>query len=128
MFFPSGKPEPLVYHIPQEFFNALQHRLSLGSKKRRLPNFTTGGTTKPELLVFVLHQHYILQYSHFLLLLYFYSTIFQWGILYFLLHCIYFTAIITLQIEILHTKTYDKLITYDVLLRIKPVAPNLFAL
>ncbi|KAM3874169.1 uncharacterized protein C2orf42 homolog [Diretmus argenteus] len=37
----DGKPEPLVYHIPQEFFNALQHRLSLGSKKRRLPNTTT---------------------------------------------------------------------------------------
>ncbi|KAF3849288.1 hypothetical protein F7725_015785, partial [Dissostichus mawsoni] len=37
----DGKPQPLVYHVPQEFFNALQHRLSLGSKKRRLPNFTT---------------------------------------------------------------------------------------
>ncbi|KAM7368694.1 hypothetical protein PAMP_013006 [Pampus punctatissimus] len=37
----DGKPEALVYHIPQEFFNALQHRLSLGSKKRRLPNFTS---------------------------------------------------------------------------------------
>ncbi|XP_029921701.1 uncharacterized protein C2orf42 homolog [Myripristis murdjan] len=37
----DGKPDPLVYHIPQEFFNALQHRLSLGSKKRRLPNTTT---------------------------------------------------------------------------------------
>ncbi|XP_067340864.1 uncharacterized protein C2orf42 homolog isoform X2 [Channa argus] len=37
----DGKPQPLVYHIPQDFFNALQHRLSLGSKKRRLPNFTT---------------------------------------------------------------------------------------
>ncbi|XP_054612889.1 uncharacterized protein C2orf42 homolog isoform X2 [Dunckerocampus dactyliophorus] len=36
----DGNPEPLVYHIPQQFFNALQHRLSLGSK-RRLPNFTT---------------------------------------------------------------------------------------
>ncbi|XP_061554071.1 uncharacterized protein C2orf42 homolog isoform X3 [Phycodurus eques] len=36
----DGKPEPLVYHIPQHFFNALQHRLSLGSK-RRLPDFTT---------------------------------------------------------------------------------------
>ncbi|XP_061658043.1 uncharacterized protein C2orf42 homolog, partial [Syngnathoides biaculeatus] len=36
----NGKPEPLVYHIPQHFFNALQHRLSLGSK-RRLPDFTT---------------------------------------------------------------------------------------
>ncbi|XP_076613811.1 uncharacterized protein C2orf42 homolog isoform X2 [Chaetodon auriga] len=37
----EGKPQPLVYHVPQEFFNALQHRLSLGSKKKRLPNFTT---------------------------------------------------------------------------------------
>ncbi|XP_076140474.1 uncharacterized protein C2orf42 homolog isoform X2 [Alosa pseudoharengus] len=37
----SGKPEPLVFHIPQNFFNALQQRLSLGSKKRRLPNSTT---------------------------------------------------------------------------------------
>uniref|UniRef100_A0A3P8RW83 Chromosome 2 open reading frame 42 n=1 Tax=Amphiprion percula TaxID=161767 RepID=A0A3P8RW83_AMPPE len=37
----DGKPQPLVYHIPQEFFNALQQRLSLGSKKRRLPTFTT---------------------------------------------------------------------------------------
>ncbi|XP_075885604.1 uncharacterized protein C2orf42 homolog isoform X2 [Nelusetta ayraudi] len=37
----DGKPQPLVYHIPQEFFNALQQRLSLGSKKKRLPNFTT---------------------------------------------------------------------------------------
>ncbi|XP_033951305.1 uncharacterized protein C2orf42 homolog isoform X1 [Pseudochaenichthys georgianus] len=37
----DGKPQPLVYHVPQEFFNALQYRLSLGSKKRRLPNFTT---------------------------------------------------------------------------------------
>ncbi|TDH02305.1 hypothetical protein EPR50_G00171550 [Perca flavescens] len=37
----DGKPQPLVYHIPQEFFHALQQRLSLGSKKRRLPNFTT---------------------------------------------------------------------------------------
>ncbi|XP_056313047.1 uncharacterized protein C2orf42 homolog isoform X2 [Danio aesculapii] len=37
----DGKPEPLVFHIPQPFFNALQQRLSLGSKKRRLPNYTT---------------------------------------------------------------------------------------
>ncbi|XP_041666376.1 uncharacterized protein C2orf42 homolog isoform X3 [Cheilinus undulatus] len=37
----SGKPQPLVFHITQEFFNALQHRLSMGSKKKRLPNFTT---------------------------------------------------------------------------------------
>uniref|UniRef100_H3D7H3 Chromosome 2 open reading frame 42 n=1 Tax=Tetraodon nigroviridis TaxID=99883 RepID=H3D7H3_TETNG len=38
----AGKPQPLVYHIPQDFFNVLQQRLSLGSKKKRLPNFTTG--------------------------------------------------------------------------------------
>ncbi|CAG05248.1 unnamed protein product, partial [Tetraodon nigroviridis] len=37
----AGKPQPLVYHIPQDFFNVLQQRLSLGSKKKRLPNFTT---------------------------------------------------------------------------------------
>ncbi|XP_051748859.1 uncharacterized protein C2orf42 homolog isoform X2 [Ctenopharyngodon idella] len=37
----DGKPEPLVFYIPQAFFNALQQRLSLGSKKRRLPNYTT---------------------------------------------------------------------------------------
>ncbi|CAN9504359.1 unnamed protein product [Ophioblennius macclurei] len=37
----DGKPQPLVFHIPLDFFNALQQRLSLGSKKRRLPNFTT---------------------------------------------------------------------------------------
>ncbi|KAM9821207.1 uncharacterized protein C2orf42 homolog [Neosynchiropus ocellatus] len=36
-----GKPDPLVFFVPQEFFGALQHRLSLGSKKRRLPNSTT---------------------------------------------------------------------------------------
>ncbi|XP_019728563.1 uncharacterized protein C2orf42 homolog isoform X2 [Hippocampus comes] len=36
----DGKPEPLVYYIPQHYFNALQARLSPGSK-RRLPNFTT---------------------------------------------------------------------------------------
>uniref|UniRef100_A0A6Q2YNX0 Putative treble-clef zinc-finger domain-containing protein n=1 Tax=Esox lucius TaxID=8010 RepID=A0A6Q2YNX0_ESOLU len=37
----DGKPEPLVFHVPQVFFNSLQHRLSLGSKKRRLPNATS---------------------------------------------------------------------------------------
>ncbi|XP_028318618.1 uncharacterized protein C2orf42 homolog isoform X2 [Gouania willdenowi] len=37
----NGKPPPLIYFIPQEFFEALQQRLSLGSKKRRLPKSTT---------------------------------------------------------------------------------------
>lgn len=37
----NGKPQPLVFQIPQDFFNTLLHRLSLGSKKRRLPNSTS---------------------------------------------------------------------------------------
>ncbi|CAJ1070437.1 uncharacterized protein C2orf42 homolog isoform X2 [Xyrichtys novacula] len=45
----DGKPQPLVFHIPQEFFNALQHRLSLGSKKKRLPNLTTAFVRNDEL-------------------------------------------------------------------------------
>lgn len=40
--FPIGKPEPLVFHIPQSFFDALQQRISIGSAKKRLPNSTTG--------------------------------------------------------------------------------------
>lgn len=38
----AGKPEPLVFHIPQAFFDALQQRISSGSTKKRLPNSTTG--------------------------------------------------------------------------------------
>ncbi|XP_054944827.1 uncharacterized protein C2orf42 homolog [Physeter macrocephalus] len=37
----DGKPEPLVFHIPQSFFDALQQRISIGSAKKRLPNSTT---------------------------------------------------------------------------------------
>ncbi|XP_068277538.1 uncharacterized protein C2orf42 homolog isoform X5 [Nyctibius grandis] len=37
----EGKPEPLVFHIPQAFFDALQQRISSGSTKKRLPNSTT---------------------------------------------------------------------------------------
>ncbi|XP_041321872.1 uncharacterized protein C2orf42 homolog isoform X2 [Pyrgilauda ruficollis] len=37
-----GRPEPLVFHIPQSFFEALQQRISSGSGKKRLPNSTTG--------------------------------------------------------------------------------------
>ncbi|XP_033375282.1 uncharacterized protein C2orf42 homolog [Parus major] len=36
-----GRPEPLVFHIPQSFFEALQQRISSGSGKKRLPNSTT---------------------------------------------------------------------------------------
>lgn len=43
LFVPTtGKPEPLVFHIPQAFFDALQQRISSGSTKKRLPNSTTG--------------------------------------------------------------------------------------
>uniref|UniRef100_UPI00358E3373 uncharacterized protein C2orf42 homolog isoform X3 n=1 Tax=Myxine glutinosa TaxID=7769 RepID=UPI00358E3373 len=42
----SGKPEPLIFHIPQAFFEALQNRMSFGSKKKRLPNSTTDFVTK----------------------------------------------------------------------------------
>ncbi|XP_057245026.1 uncharacterized protein C2orf42 homolog, partial [Malurus melanocephalus] len=38
----EGRPEPLVFHIPQSFFEALQQRISSGSGKKRLPNATTG--------------------------------------------------------------------------------------
>ncbi|XP_041260583.1 uncharacterized protein C2orf42 homolog [Onychostruthus taczanowskii] len=37
----EGRPEPLVFHIPQAFFEALQQRISSGSGKKRLPNSTT---------------------------------------------------------------------------------------
>uniref|UniRef100_A0A674GM16 Putative treble-clef zinc-finger domain-containing protein n=1 Tax=Taeniopygia guttata TaxID=59729 RepID=A0A674GM16_TAEGU len=37
----EGRPEPLVFHIPQSFFEALQQRISSGSGKKRLPNSTT---------------------------------------------------------------------------------------
>ncbi|KAM4746933.1 uncharacterized protein C2orf42 homolog isoform 1-T2 [Rhinophrynus dorsalis] len=37
----DGKPEPLVFHIPQSFFDALQQRISMGNTRKRLPNCTT---------------------------------------------------------------------------------------
>ncbi|KAK0090551.1 hypothetical protein PV325_011698 [Microctonus aethiopoides] len=37
----DGKPEPLVFHAPQIFFDCLRERLSCGGKKKRLPNSTT---------------------------------------------------------------------------------------
>ncbi|XP_078095387.1 uncharacterized protein C2orf42 homolog isoform X2 [Mustelus asterias] len=42
----DGKPEPLVFHVPQTFFDALQQRISMGSRKKRLPNSTTGFVRK----------------------------------------------------------------------------------
>lgn len=40
----SGDPDPLVFHVPQVFFDCLRERMSTplgGHKKRRLPNTTT---------------------------------------------------------------------------------------
>ncbi|XP_023574232.1 uncharacterized protein C2orf42 homolog isoform X2 [Octodon degus] len=45
----DGKPEPLVFHIPQSFFDALQQRISVGSAKKRLPNSTTAFVRKDAL-------------------------------------------------------------------------------
>uniref|UniRef100_A0A8C6VKH5 Chromosome 2 open reading frame 42 n=1 Tax=Naja naja TaxID=35670 RepID=A0A8C6VKH5_NAJNA len=45
----DGKPEPLVFHIPQTFFEALQQRIGLGSVKMRLPNSTTAFVRKDAL-------------------------------------------------------------------------------
>ncbi|XP_014237686.1 uncharacterized protein C2orf42 homolog [Trichogramma pretiosum] len=36
----SGKPDPLVFHVPQSFFECLRERISCGAKKKRLPNST----------------------------------------------------------------------------------------
>lgn len=45
----DGNPEPLVFHAPQLFFDCLQQRISIGNKKKRLPNFTTGFIRKDAL-------------------------------------------------------------------------------
>ncbi|MEE6513079.1 hypothetical protein FKM82_020521 [Ascaphus truei] len=45
----DGRPEPLVFHIPQSFFDALQQRISLGSTRKRLPNGTTAFVRKDAL-------------------------------------------------------------------------------
>ncbi|XP_077161352.1 uncharacterized protein C2orf42 homolog [Paroedura picta] len=45
----DGKPEPLVFHIPQAFFEALQQRISVGSTKKLHPNSTTAFVRKDAL-------------------------------------------------------------------------------
>ncbi|BFY97544.1 hypothetical protein BsWGS_00585 [Bradybaena similaris] len=45
----SGTPDPLVFHAPQMFFDCLQQRISAGTRKKRLPNFTTGFVRKEAL-------------------------------------------------------------------------------
>ncbi|XP_043939061.1 uncharacterized protein C2orf42 homolog isoform X2 [Protopterus annectens] len=45
----NDKPEPLVFHIPHSFFDALQQRISMGSTKKRLPNSTEAFIRKDSL-------------------------------------------------------------------------------
>ncbi|XP_041370931.1 uncharacterized protein C2orf42-like isoform X2 [Gigantopelta aegis] len=45
----DGNPDPLVFHAPQVFFDCLQQRISSGSRKKRLPNYTTGFVRKDAL-------------------------------------------------------------------------------
>ncbi|XP_063788160.1 uncharacterized protein C2orf42 homolog [Pseudophryne corroboree] len=45
----DGKPEPLVFHIPQSFFDALSQRLFMGNARMRLPNCTTAFVRKDAL-------------------------------------------------------------------------------
>ncbi|GBM52522.1 Uncharacterized protein C2orf42 [Araneus ventricosus] len=45
----NGFPDPLVFHVPQVFFDVLQKRLSVGAKKKRLPNSVVGFCTKDSL-------------------------------------------------------------------------------
>jgi len=42
----NGKPDPLVFHVPQTFFDCLRERISCGGKKKRLPNSTTAFVRK----------------------------------------------------------------------------------
>jgi len=45
----DGHPEPLVFHAPQVFFDCLRERISMGSRKKRLPNSTTAFVRKDAL-------------------------------------------------------------------------------
>lgn len=44
-----GNPDPLVFHVPQKFFDCLQQRISVSSKKKRLPNSSTAFVRKDAL-------------------------------------------------------------------------------
>ncbi|XP_059488653.1 uncharacterized protein C2orf42 homolog [Neocloeon triangulifer] len=37
----SGRPDPLVFHVPQLFFDCLKERICNGGKKKRIPNVST---------------------------------------------------------------------------------------
>lgn len=52
-----GSPEPLIFHVPQSFFDVLQQRISSGSKKKRLPNAVVAFTKKDALPVGVFSKY-----------------------------------------------------------------------
>ncbi|KAG8440882.1 hypothetical protein GDO86_006570 [Hymenochirus boettgeri] len=62
----DGKPEPLVFHIPQSFFDTLQQRISMGNARKRLPNFTTTFVRKDALPLgtFAKYTWHITNISH----------------------------------------------------------------
>ncbi|GLV32368.1 uncharacterized protein CBL_00923 [Carabus blaptoides fortunei] len=37
----NGKPDALIFHVPQVFFDCLRERISFGGSKKRLPNYTS---------------------------------------------------------------------------------------
>lgn len=65
----------------------------------------------------------ILLYLYFHLPIYFYQTTIKMEILYFLLNCVYFPALVTLHILIFNTK-YNRLIKYNVLLEINHMSAH----
>lgn len=62
----SGYPDPLVFHAPQMFFDCLQQRISAGSKKKRLPNFTTSfqRSDAPPIGIFMKYTWHITTIGH----------------------------------------------------------------
>ncbi|XP_042895170.1 uncharacterized protein C2orf42 homolog isoform X1 [Parasteatoda tepidariorum] len=53
----NGQPEPLVFQVPQSFFNIIQQRLSEGSKKKRLPNSVVGYNRKDALPIGIFSKY-----------------------------------------------------------------------
>jgi hypothetical protein len=62
----NGKPEPLVFKIPQTYFDCLQQRIATGLRKKRLPNITTVFTRKdcPPLGTFTKYTYFITNIIH----------------------------------------------------------------
>lgn len=62
----NGHPEPLVFKIPQGYFDCLQQRIATGLRKKRLPNITTVFTRKdsPPLGTFTKYTYFITNIIH----------------------------------------------------------------